>query len=610
MRRTVRFLLLVSLALLIPGMARGDTATQTDWSGGYGVPGPVTDWGTRFDAAESIAWASGAGAFALAPDLPTPHDVTQDFNEPAGVIAVDIDGDDDLDIASVAFAGNEIAWWENDGSGGGWSKHRIAVGFGGATGLCAAYINDDGYIDIAGIAEQDDEAAWWENNGSGTSWIRHDVDTNVNGPFSIEPADFDQDEDIDLCAAVFYAHDLVWWENTDGVGGNWTRHTIDEDLSGAWAAVPADVDADQDFDIVAAAYGDNQICWYRNTGGGTVWTKEVVDWSFPAPVSLRARDLDGDTDVDILASSYAGSVAWWENSGSRWTKHPIADGLNVAFCTYAEDLDGDGDQDVISNERESDRLLWWENADAIGTLWIPHVVDETGDGPSGVTAVDINGDTHMNIVSVFSFNHSIRWYEFSGNHTGSGTLESSILDADEVVSNWGTIDWICTEPPNTSVTVDVRGSDNPSDMGSWATVAAPGDDLSSYVGDDARYVQYRVSLATSDSAVSPVFGEIRVTWNQTGAVEEHSPLQGGFMLRPGAPHPSSPGTATIRYALPYACDVSLLLIDAEGRKVSVLAEGAHEAGEYVATATGLSSGIYFCRMGAPVLQDACKLIVR
>ncbi len=609
MRRNARLPLLVGLILTASGMASGETAIQTDWAGGYGVPGPVIDWGSCFATSEAIAWAALPGNLTLVPAPPIPNDITTNFAEPAGTIAVDIDEDDDLDIVSVAYTGNEVAWWENDGSGGGWTKHRIAVGFEGPVGLCAVDINDDDHVDIAACAEDADEVAWWANNGSGTAWTRHEVDPAINSPFSVRWADYDNDDDPDLSAAAYAANDIVWWENTDGLGGSWTRHTVDANLSGAWGATPVDINEDNETDILAAAYGANQICWYENLGGGASWSKRVVDWDFDSPVSIRAHDMDGDDDIDILASSYSGTVAWWENGGSRWTKHVIAEGLDVAFCVFAQDLDGDQDPDVISSERNSDRVWWWENADGVGTLWIQHLVDETGDGPNGLLAADINNDTQQNIIVAFSFSHTIRWYDPADAFTDNGFLETSILDAGDVLTDWGTIDWTCQTPANTSVTVEVRASSDPETLGAWSIVGAPGDDLSGYVQDEDRYIQCRISLGTTDSAASPTFEELQVYWNQAGAVDEGDAGPGGFGLRPALPTPSPAGRATIQFTVPRVGDVELVLFDPEGRRVRTLAEGTYEPGEYEAAVTGLARGVYLCRLNAAGFRAIRKVIV-
>lgn len=77
-----------------------------------------------------------------------------------------------------------------------------------------------------------------------------------------------------------------------------------------------------------------------------------------------------------------------------------------------------------------------------------------------------------------------------------------------------------------------------------------------------------------------------------------------FALLPNSPNPFNPET-TIHFAVPEAADVSLVLFDANGRRVRrllnvSLAAGAHQVRWDGRAANGrsLDSGVYFCRMSA------------
>ena len=61
MYKTLVILTLIAVATL----AVADTATQTDWSGGSGVSGPVIDWSSTFDTQNSTNWYSIAGELSL-----------------------------------------------------------------------------------------------------------------------------------------------------------------------------------------------------------------------------------------------------------------------------------------------------------------------------------------------------------------------------------------------------------------------------------------------------------------------------------------------------------------------------------------------------------------
>ena len=58
----------IILSCLIIGsvfLTYGDSAVQTDWTGGSGVLGPVTDWGSYFYLDNSLEWGSFPGDVLL-----------------------------------------------------------------------------------------------------------------------------------------------------------------------------------------------------------------------------------------------------------------------------------------------------------------------------------------------------------------------------------------------------------------------------------------------------------------------------------------------------------------------------------------------------------------
>jgi beta-glucosidase len=72
-----------------------------------------------------------------------------------------------------------------------------------------------------------------------------------------------------------------------------------------------------------------------------------------------------------------------------------------------------------------------------------------------------------------------------------------------------------------------------------------------------------------------------------------------FLLSDGFPNPFNP-SATIRFELPVASTVSIIVYDLLGREVQRLAEGMHQPGyhEVKFESAGAASGTYFCRMSA------------
>ncbi len=80
---------------------------------------------------------------------------------------------------------------------------------------------------------------------------------------------------------------------------------------------------------------------------------------------------------------------------------------------------------------------------------------------------------------------------------------------------------------------------------------------------------------------------------QTSTANDNADLPGRFSLDGNYPNPFSTKTQ-IRYAIPAASEVELIVYDMLGREVEVLAQGYQAAGryEYVFAGEGLASGVY------------------
>ncbi len=598
--------------LMVLQQAFAMTSNQINWSGGPGIPGPVSNWQEQFASALAIDFYAATNDLILIPGLSDQNSVTTAFSEPAGVTTADINGDGWLDFISVAFTGNEVAWWENDGFGGTWTHHPIGSGLSGPVSLCAVNLDDDDDVDIAVTEEEGHAVTWWENQGNGTTWTEHEIDPNVPGPFSVMHGDFDEDGDADLVTAAFNAGDIIIYENGDGLGTDWVKQTIDPSFSGAWGAVACYLDDDHHLDVAGVAFSLNDICWWENDGTGSGWTKHLVDGNFPYPVHLRTGDFNDDQATDVVAVSYYGQVAWWENDGTSttWTKHLVASSLATPFSVRAFDLDGDEDLDILTNERDNDRILWFENLDSLGTLWLEHSVDITSSGPNDVGAALIDDDDQLDLFASHSWDHAITWYKSVDTFTSLGTLESSILSFSHPVEFWSEISWDCTAPPGTEITVAVRASTDANVMGEWTVVSASGDNLGDYLSEGALYFQYQVTLTTENELVSPCFEGISINWNYAADVGHEANPHNSYLLYNAAPNPSlAANPTTIRFSVPYQSRIELALYDLLGRKLQTLASGTYPAGEYSETIDNLSSGVYFTRLNTETSSLGRKIII-
>ncbi|MBI4100287.1 DUF2341 domain-containing protein [Candidatus Microgenomates bacterium] len=112
-------------------------------------------------------------------------------------------------------------------------------------------------------------------------------------------------------------------------------------------------------------------------------------------------------------------------------------------------------------------------------------------------------------------------------YPASGTLTSSIFDTGQI-SSWGTLTYSATTPTNTSVAVAIRTSNSSSMSGATAfsscTAISSGSDASSNacVSDGHRYVQYQVTLSTTDPVSTPTFTSFSLTFAKNDATTPDS----------------------------------------------------------------------------------------
>ncbi len=143
----------------------------------------------------------------------TEHTITDNFDYANSVYAIDMDGDLDVDVLGTAGTADEITWWENlDGTGTSWTEHTIDTLFDGAVSVYAIDLDGDNDVDVLGAAGTADEITWWENDGS-QNFTEYTIAGNFDGANSVFAIDLDGDGDVDVLGAAPYAGEITWWES-------------------------------------------------------------------------------------------------------------------------------------------------------------------------------------------------------------------------------------------------------------------------------------------------------------------------------------------------------------------------------------------------------------
>jgi len=593
---------LISMVILLSLAAAAwtDEAVQTDWSGGDGLPGPVTDWGDEFDSSAGVSWLALPGRISLSSSAlltPVEHLIDSSYVGATGVAVGDIDDDGDIDIVGSATDSGVLVWWQNDGGDPPtFTEYTIGTPP-GAAGVDVADIDGDGRLDVVCALDDPRNKIVWKQNlgGDPIVWGSYTIEGTWRDAWEIEACDVNGDGRMDVAAPSWAGSNVSWWENDGSDPIVWTRHLIGN-IAGAHSIRGADIDEDGDMDMAVAGGGANKIVVYWSDGGDPiVWTVQEVQLNFTGARSVRVADIDRDGDLDLAGISWDSDVMWWSNDGGDpvvWTPQTISTYAHGGHCVYVADMNGDNRPDVLGACVNNNRIAWWENGGGAPITWTMHSLSDSYLGAITVRAADLNRDGVLDAVGAAWNAGRFDWWETCG-FDSAGELTSSILDAG-AGADLGEIDWAASEPAGTDLKFQVRSSNDPGDLGAWSgDITAPG----SLGGALDRYIQYRVFMETTDPDHSPVLEEVTFLEDQAGVDTDATGLSASRLS--AHPNPFNPHVS-ISFGLKTADRVRLQVFDVMGRMVRRIADGRLEAGDHNLRWDGtddggrpLSSGIYW-----------------
>lgn len=116
----------------------------------------------------------------------------------------------------------------------------------------------------------------------------------------------------------WHGNQVVVYTPPDSGEPPWSRRVIDTEYNSGHALVTADLDGDGSDEIVAGYRGDGfSLYGYRYRPDAGAWRRFAIDEGGIGVSSLDIADLDGDDDPDVLAiGSSTDNVVWYENAGS------------------------------------------------------------------------------------------------------------------------------------------------------------------------------------------------------------------------------------------------------------------------------------------------------
>lgn len=325
------------------------------------------------------------------------------------LFGVDLDGDSDIDIAGIDQTQDDVLWFENDGSQN-FTKNTIDSNAPGVRDVQLGDIDNDGDIDfvITQVDSTPDGVYWYENDGS-ENFTKRTISTAAD-PIYVELADVNDDNELDVLVTLWTAGDLIYYENQGGTPSTFSTTTIDDNLTSPRDLEVADIDGDNDKDIVAV-HQSSSIQFYKNDGSENFTETTIAGNSNLTHLDIDAVDLDEDGDIDLIVGDGSFGVRWFSNDGAANPSftNSVLDSNNATYFEAA-DLDADGDLDIAcAYQTSSGNASWLENDGSEN--FTRAVIDSSVSYAWQIDTVDVDGDGVNDIV--LGSNNAASWYESS-----------------------------------------------------------------------------------------------------------------------------------------------------------------------------------------------------
>ncbi len=216
-------------------------------------------------------------------------------------------------------------------------------------------------------------------------------------------------------------------------------HVIFDKAMGARSVAVADIDGDEDMDVLSASAVDNSIRWYENlrdVDGNVAFTDYIIFSSAMEARSVAVADFDNDNDLDVVSASASDhTIRWYENKGKKvnemdeevvvFDDHIIYSSATGATAVAVADVNKDGKMDVLSSSFSDNSIRWYENKgrqvgeDGVErVVFDDHLIFGSATGARSVTTADINNDGYLDVLSVsyslFGGSSTVRWYQNDG----------------------------------------------------------------------------------------------------------------------------------------------------------------------------------------------------
>jgi hypothetical protein len=355
--------------------------------------------------AAAIALLAGLVSAALAASTNFTEPATSPVQVGAGpvsIVAADLDGDGDRDLATANVSGGNVTVLKNTGTG---VFHEPASSPEDAGSfpdfITSADIDGDLDPDLVVANQVSNDLTILRNNGHG-NFIEPVTSPEPAGetPVSIAAADVDGDGDQDLAVADHLATANVLILRNNGNGNFAATPSSPLNAGNEPSSIAAaDLDGDLDPDLAVANQQSNNVTLLRNIGSGSFREPPASpEFAGQFPQGIVAANLDPGTDVDLAIANQGppGTVTILRNTGtalnfSEPATSPEPVGMRP-FKVVAADFDADLDQDLATANRDSGNSTILANGGALDFVEPATSPESAGNLAQSLAATDLDGD--------------------------------------------------------------------------------------------------------------------------------------------------------------------------------------------------------------------------
>lgn len=275
------------------------------------------------------------------------------------VEAKDVDGDGSIDLVTSNNNANMMSVFINNGSSSGTFASKVDYGNGSSwngKALTTGDIDNDGdedvLIDII-VGGAVDSIQVFLNDGDGTFTVTDGIST-TGGFEQLKMADIDGDEDLDLIGVSTELEQLWSWKN-DGTG-SFSANTNSSVTGSSLQFVLANFNGNGPIDAITTDQADDEISIITedNSFLFALNALPVNQTVGDGPTAIASSDLDGDGDIDVvLSNANDTNLSILINNGSAsFTESNYETGSTYANYISLADVDGDGDLDIIAGNQD------------------------------------------------------------------------------------------------------------------------------------------------------------------------------------------------------------------------------------------------------------------